>query len=181
MSRWVSVALHPFVVFMVLALLAAWQMDRASFGRTFAGMTVVIAVVGAFIAQRRRGGHWQTVDASDKRDRPLLYALVLALLLGYVAWIGASSPTVAGVIAIVAMVSVAALLNGWIKLSLHVASLAFAGVAMLALSPQLAVAALMLVPVLGWSRIALHRHSLAEVVGGALLGLLAGLALRQVG
>jgi len=181
LARLVSVVLHPFAVFMALALLAAWRLDRASFGRTVLGMTVVIAVVAAFIVQRRRGGHWQTVDASEKRDRPLLYALVLAVLLGYAAWMGPSSPTVAGVLAVLAMVCVAALLNGWIKLSLHLASLAFAGVAMLSLSPSLAATALVLLPVLAWSRLALGRHTPAEVAGGAVLGLLTGWTLRQLG
>jgi hypothetical protein len=179
LARVLSVVLHPFAVFAALALLAAWRLDRAAFGRTAIGMAVVIAVMAVFIAQRRRSGRWTTVDASHKRDRPLLYALMLALLVGYGWWMGgAASPAVAGLIAVGAMVFTAAVLNRWIKLSLHMASLAFAGVAALSLVRVIGIAALLLLPLLAWSRLKMRRHTPAEVIGGAILGLAFGCMLQ---
>ena len=85
-----------------------------------------------------------------------------------------------GVLAAVAMLCVAGIANRWIKLSLHMASLAFASVAAWALWPAAAIAALVALPLLGWARLRMARHTLVEVLGGATLGLLAGMVLLAV-
>lgn len=174
-ARAVSVLLHPFAVFAALSLLASWRLDPASVPRTAIGIGVAVAIVWAFVLQRRRAGHWQTVDASRRQERPLLYLLALAVAGGYWWWMGgAASATSAGILAAVAMLCIAGLANRWIKLSLHVACLAFAGIALLPLLPVAGVVALALVPLLAWARLRMARHTLPEVVGGALLGLAFG-------
>lgn len=178
LARAVSVLLHPFAVFMALALLAAWRLDPASVPRTAAGIAVAVAIVWAFVLQRRRSGRWQTVDASRPQERPALYLLVLAVAGGYWWWLGGSgSPASIGVLAAIAMLCAAGLANRWIKLSLHMASLAFAGVALLGLVPMAGLIALALLPLLGWSRLRMGRHALSEVLGGAVLGLACAAAL----
>ncbi len=157
LARAVSVLLHPFAVFAALALIAAWRLDPASLPRTAVGIAISIGVVWLFVLQRRRGGHWQTVDASRRQERPQLYALALLVAGGYWWWMGGhASATSIGLLAVVALLCAAGIVNRWIKLSLHMASLAFAGVALL--------------PLLGWARLRMARHTLPEVVGGALLG-----------
>ena len=174
-ARLLSIVLHPFAVFAALALAAAARLDPASFARTATGIGVATAVMALFILQRRRSGRWQTVDASRAVERPLLYAVVLVVVVGYWLWMGgrgsASSP---GVLAAVAMLCVAGIANRWIKLSLHMASLAFASVAAWALWPVAGAVALALLPALGWARLRMARHALPEVLGGAVLGLAAG-------
>ena len=174
-ARWVSVALHPFAVFAALAVVAAWRLDPASLWRSAGGIGVAVAIIWAFVLQRRRAGHWQTVDASRRQERPLLYLLALAVAGGYWWWMGGGgSPASRGVLAAVAMLCIAAAANRWIKLSLHMASLAFAAMALWALLGPPALAALALLPLLGWSRLRMGRHTPAEVVAGAALGLLCG-------
>lgn len=181
-ARWTSILLHPFAVFAALALIAAWRMDPASLPRTAIGMAVAVAIVWAFVLQRRRSGRWGTVDASDRRERPVLYALALVVAAGYWLWLGGrASSTGQGVVAIIAMLCVAGIANRWIKLSLHMASLAFAAVSLLALWPTVGLVALALLPLLGWSRLRMARHTMPEVIGGTGLGLLAGIALRLIG
>src|SRR5690606_29482504 len=151
------------------------RLDPASLSRTAIGIATAIAIVWVFILQRRRAGHWQTVDASRRRERPLLYALALLVAGGYWWWMGGrASAASAGVLAAVAMLCVAGIANRWIKLSLHMASLAFGAVVMLLLAPPVGNGAIALLPVLGWSRLRMARHTWPEVVGGGLLGLLAG-------
>jgi len=180
-ARVVSIVLHPFPVLAALALLAAWRVDPASLSRTALGIGVAIAIVSGFIWQRRRGGHWQTVDASRRQERPLLYALALLVAGAYWLWMGGrASATSSGVLAAVAMLCVAGLANRWIKLSLHMASLSFAGVAAWPLWPAAAIVALAALPLLGWARLRMARHSLVEVIGGAALGLATGFALLRV-
>lgn len=174
-ARVVSILLHPFAVFAALALLSAWRLDPDSLPRTVTGVAIAIAIVWAFVLQRRRAGHWQTVDASRRRERPLLYLLALVVAGGYWWWMGGrDSATSSGVLAVVAMLCAAGIANRWIKLSLHMASLAFAGVALLPLWRGIGFVALALLPLLGWARLRMARHALPEVVGGALLGLICG-------
>ncbi|MCD9006378.1 hypothetical protein LDO31_09045 [Luteimonas sp. XNQY3] len=181
-ARVVSIALHPFLVLAALALLAAWRVDPASLVRTALGIGAAIAIVSLFIWQRRRGGHWQTVDASRRQDRPLLYALALLVAAGYWLWMGGrASATSNGVLAAVLMLCVAGIANRWIKLSLHMASLAFAGVAAWPLWPVATVLALVALPLLGWARLNMARHTMPEVLGGAALGLLSGAVLLATG
>jgi len=60
--------------------------------------------------------------------------------------------------------------NRWVKVSGHVAIAVFAGVALLQVSPVVRWVMLGCVPVLGWSRVALGRHTVAEVVVGLVGG-----------
>ena len=177
-ARWVSILLHPFGVFAGLALIAAWRLDPASLPRTAVGMAVAVSVVWGFVLQRKHSGRWGTVDASQRRERPALYALALLVALGYWWWMGGrGSAASSGVLATVAMLCVGGIANHWIKLSLHMASLAFVALLMLQLAPPAGIVCIVLLPLLGWSRLRMGRHSLPEVVGGAVLGILAGTGL----
>lgn len=176
LARIVSIVLHPFAVFAGVTVLAAWTLDRESLPRVLSGLGVAIGVVWLFVAHRVRSGRWGTVDASRRRERPLLYALVLLVLPLLWLWLGAASPLARGLAAAIAMLGLAAVLNRWLKLSLHMASLAFSGFASWPLSPLVGAGAVVLLPVLAWSRLRLGRHTWPEVVGGMLLGALAGVA-----
>ena len=182
LARWTSILLHPFAVFAALSLLVAWRMDPASLSRTAIGIAAAVAIVWVFVLQRRKSGRWGTVDASDRRERPALYALVLVVAAGYWLWLGGrASTTGQGVLAVIAMLCVAGIANRWIKLSLHMASLAFAAVSLLGVWPLAGIVALALLPLLAWSRLAMARHTLPEVIGGTGLGLLVAIALRLIG
>ena len=174
LARIVSVVLHPFAVFSALAMVAAWRLDPASLPRLALGMAVAVAVVWTFVWQRHRSGHWGTVDASSRRERPLLYAVLLTVAVVFAAWVGRASPLAGGVFAVIGMLCVAGIANRWIKLSLHMASLAFCVVVLWRLERGAALAALALLPLLGWARLRMSRHTLAEVLGGCALGLLCG-------
>lgn len=174
-ARALSLLLHPFAVFTALVLVAAWRLDPAALPKALLGVAVVVAIVWAFVLQRWRSGRWSTVDASHPRERPLLYGLALLLAGGWWWWMGGrASPLSSGAVAAVAMLCVAGLANRWIKLSLHMASLLFAGVALLGLWWPAAVALLLAAPPLAWSRLRMARHTLPEVLGGALLGAVVG-------
>ncbi|KAF1691623.1 hypothetical protein CSC62_15645 [Pseudoxanthomonas jiangsuensis] len=166
-----SLLLHPFAVFVVLALVAAWRLSPQAMARAGLGMAVGGAGGWGFVWRRWRSGRWSTVDASRPQERPWLYALSLGLAGGYWLWLGGrASPLSAGVLAVVGMLCVAGLANRWIKLSLHMASLAFVALLSLWLYRPLGIALLLALPLLAWSRLRLGRHSPAEVAGGALLG-----------
>ncbi|MFD0322892.1 hypothetical protein [Lysobacter gummosus] len=178
-ARWVSILLHPFVVFIGLTMLSARALAPRGLWPSLIGVALAVVATGAFIAHRRRGGHWTTVDASRSSERPLLYAVLLGVLAICWWWMRERAAALApGIAAVAAMLVVAALCNRWIKLSLHMASMAFAAVSLSALSPSWALAGAVLLPLLGWARVRMARHTLMEVIGGTALGAVAALALQ---
>ncbi|WP_064750138.1 hypothetical protein [Lysobacter antibioticus] len=176
LARAVSIALHPFAVFLALTVLGVRALAPQAFAAAMAAVGAAVAVVWLFVWQRHRSGRWSTVDASHPSERPVLYLLLLWVLALVWWWMrGRAAVLGHGIVAVAAMLVAAALLNRWIKLSLHMASLSFAGVALWPLAPTAAAIGLASLPLLGWARLRMRRHRLAEVIGGAALG--AGFAL----
>ena len=164
---------HPFT-FIVLLLLLPFLMRGETSALRIASIVVVAGLVplGLFMRQRSASGRWETVDASARAARPMAYlaGFVALLPLGlYFLFVERSATLARGCAAIGAMFGVAAALNRWIKLSGH---LAFAGFATLVLGRMglgYAIAMALFIPLLGWSRLALSRHTFPEVIGGLLL------------
>jgi membrane-associated phospholipid phosphatase len=176
-ARAVSIVGHPFV-FVVLLLLMPFFLRGQLSALRIAGVVIVAALIplGLFMRQRFTSGRWQTVDASARADRPAAYlagfAAVLPLGL-YFQFIEHSSVLFRSCVVVAAMFGAAFALNRWIKLSGH---LAFAGFAALILGDirlTYAVPMALFIPVLAWSRLALQRHTIKEVVGGFVLGIIA--------
>jgi membrane-associated phospholipid phosphatase len=78
------------------------------------------------------------------------------------------------------MMAIGAGLNRWIKGSGHMAFAALSAVVLARLSLGYTIAIALFIPWLAWSRLKLQRHTLIEVIGGGVLGLLAGGAMLLV-
>lgn len=178
-ARWTSIVAHPFVIFTVLLLLPLLLRGQWSALRV-AGVVALAALLplGVFMWRRHRTGHWSTVDASDRRERPLAFGalyVVLLPMLAYFHWVEHSPLLVRGGLIVGAMVAVAATANRWIKGSGHMAFATFGAVVLVYVFPVSAAVFGVVLPALGWSRVHLGRHTRIEVLAGTLLGLLAGL------
>lgn len=174
LARLLSILGHPFAA---VALLALADPTRPGVAAAVAG--VVIAMLAALVARQRRTGAWSTVDASDRRERPILYAVAVAgVAAGLLAATATSHRELArGLLAVLVLLAAGAALNHWIKSSLHVAFAALAAVAWLARDPLAGLALAGAVPALAWARVRMRRHSVAEVAWGAALGLAGGAVL----
>jgi hypothetical protein len=181
-ARALGIAVHPVVSMAALVFLVSAQGGgewHSGLRRTGAVSAGVLLPVLAFCVFQVRSGRWANVDASSREERPALFGVVNALLAAAAAALylrGAPGAFVAGVCAALALASAAWILNRRIKLSLHLAFGAYAATALLASVGS--AAAIVLVPALvalGWARMEAKRHSLAEVVGGAGLGVATGL------
>ncbi len=129
--------------------------------------------LGIFMWRRHASGRWQDIDASRPKDRPTLYiaAFVVLVPLGlYFLFLEPSSDMIRGGAAIGLMLVAAAAFNRWIKLSLHTAFAVFTGLILAKISLAYGLAMLVFIPLIGWSRVALSRHTVREVLGGCVLG-----------
>ena len=186
LARWVSVVAHPFVTALVLAAAAeSRRVGPAAAARTvgLVGALFVLPLVVLTARQVRRGA-WSTVDASDPRERPVLFLVGaggLLALLGYFARAHPGTPLVAGTAGVLVMVAVCAAVTPWVKLSLHMAAAALAASVLLGRGIAVGWLPAAALPVLGWSRVALGRHRWGEVALGAAVGACTGALVVRFG
>ncbi len=178
-ARAVSIIGHPAVVMPVAVLWAATRQDADAGAARSAlwAAGAVIALVLVYSIVQVRAGRWAHVDASVPAERVHLNLLLAGALAAATAGLwhtGANDAVVAGAALSAAIVVIALAARRALKLSLHCA---FAGYATALLWPSLAPMLLLagLTAAVAWSRLALRRHTRAEVVAGLVVGGAAGL------
>jgi hypothetical protein len=180
-ARMISVILHPVAtVLLLVATVAARSSGRESLRIVLLTVGVVLAPITALIAFQARTGRWQNADASIPRERHVLFAVSLGFVLALAVIVRISTPgsvLVRGALAVCGLIAVAWALLPWVKLSLHMTFAAFTATVLAFISWPLGVAVFVLLPLLAWARLRMKRHSVAEVVVGAVAGVTAGLLL----
>lgn len=177
-ARWLSDVGSP-PVFTGLALGVAAGAGRHGLLITFGwatGLTLLVAGVPlVYVLMLVRQGKVTDVHLPHRRERigPIavtLGAVVIAVLVSRVLTAPALLQRV--LIAYLAQSLVLALTTLWWKISFHAAAVSFyAGLAVAVWGVQ-AAPLLLLVPLIGWARLALQRHTLAQVCAGSAVGLL---------
>jgi len=159
----------------LLVLLLSWTMDRAAAWRITGFVAAMGLIPTGFLIWRYASRRKQATDAPvHKTDRTILYFSLLAVLLlssVYFHFVEHSAFLVRGSVVTALMAAVAAVLNRWIRLSLHLAFAVFSGLILAQIHPGYGLPILIFAPLLAWSRLALLRHTLSEVIGGSALGL----------
>jgi membrane-associated phospholipid phosphatase len=173
-ARRVTYWLEPKNWLIVTVLAIGWHADgRAGLGWGLLAALFTAVLPTIFIGAGVRRGRWSDRNVGARRPRLIVLAFITAsvaiglvllavlgaprLLTGYLAFMLAS-------VAALALVTVA-----W-KISIHCA-VASGSVAILALTyGPLVLPAYLLVALLGWSRVAVKDHTVAQVVVGAVLG-----------
>ena len=178
LARWISIAAHPFV--MVLLLVGAVEAHRgpAAAARSIAAVALLFVLpVAVLIVRQTRRGAWSTVDASDPRERPLLYLVGgagLVALFGYLLATQPATPLLRGALGTLGMLAVCAAATRWVKISLHVTVAALASAILLGRGIPLGWLLAAVVPLLAWARVAMGRHRWIEVALGLVAGAAAG-------
>jgi membrane-associated phospholipid phosphatase len=173
------VAGHPAVLMPVAAIIASRGFDVAA---AFWASLACAAVAMGYCFHKVRRGEWTHIDASVPAERAqfnVRAGLCLLAAAGTFALAGLhiGIPLVAGLSGLVVLA--AHLLRGLAKLSLHTAFAVFA--ATLVWPHHTAVAGFAAVAIaVGWSRLALRRHSATDIALGALAGVSAGLLFQGV-
>jgi hypothetical protein len=183
-AAWVSILAHPFVMVGLLVAVPAMRRSPGSALRSvlFVTLTIVVPLAVLMVRQVRRG-RWANVDASNASERPVLFTVALAGLVAALGWLFLNDPQsflIRGLLVVAAFLLLASILTRWVKLSLHVAFAALTATALCLIGSPVGYALAAIVPVLFWSRIALARHRVHELVVGLLLGVLTGFVLVRI-
>ena len=181
-ARLISIIGHPFVMIVLLVLVLSWAMNPAGAWRITGFVAIMGSIPTGWLVWRRLSVHGnQAQPACKSSTRAILYLSILAVLLLSSAYFYLVEPSVflaRGSLVTAMMVAVAAAFNRWLNLSLHLAFAVYSGLILAKIHPGYGVPLLLLLaPLLAWSRLTLLRHTLPEVMGGAILGFGAALVL----
>lgn len=179
LTQWISVIGHPFVLMPLLTGIVAYHLLPAREAAIVEAVAlgVVIIPTGLYTLIQVCRGSWNDLDVSDQRQRNQFYAILLPLLLllAIISWMSDLPRAIPlGAMGIMTLVAAAFVLNTWVKVSLHTGFAIFAAETLFLFRPGWAVGVFCLALMVGWSRVALGRHTVAEVVFGGLLGSVVG-------
>ena len=174
-ARVITEALQPPITVALLLLLSP-AMEPGFPGTVWFGAVAVLFVCVlplAAVVLLVRMGKVTDHHVSDRKQRaPVLAMTVVSLLagLGVLLAINAPYSVIVAVLAIVGGVVVLAAISLFWKISGHAGSIALTTViSVLVLGVQW-LPLLLLIPAVGWSRVVLRAHTVAQVVAGALVG-----------
>jgi membrane-associated phospholipid phosphatase len=178
-ARSLSIVGHPLVVSPGATWIAL--ASRTSGARVVPLALALFALLAVCIAvyswTQVRSGRWTHVDASASRERRSLNSFLLAVLSVCAAalWLQPHARAIAlGLTLSCCVIGAAMLAAGRLMISLHVAFVVFASIILWQVSVTVVAGALVFTAAVGWARLELGRHTLAEVVAGAALGFAAG-------
>ena len=170
-ARWISIVGHPLA--MVPASILVIGAHHLPWSKTLAILAVVgaaLTVIALYVKAGVRRGQLSDVDLSVRAQRAPTYRVALMLTGGAYLLQCALGFASNGPLGALAVLVPSAVLNHWIKVSLHAAFAVYAAVLVGLFAPGwlalFAPAALAVV----WSRLALGRHTFPEVVLGACVG-----------
>ncbi|MDQ3280396.1 MAG: hypothetical protein M3Q69_03185 [Acidobacteriota bacterium] len=172
LARALSVAGHPFLLVPLTVALST----RSVFWTSVIAASTTLPML-AIIARKVRRGAWSDFDVSRREQRPALYYAAAPLLLacaGLLYWFGAAPRLMRSLAAGMIMFAVGLLANRFLKVSMHAMFAAFCGVTLVHDFPRALVAVVAIALAIAWSRLHLERHTMMEVLVGALVGGAAG-------
>jgi membrane-associated phospholipid phosphatase len=173
---------HPFVLLPVTVTLVSLK-DVPPARALVIGASAAIAIVAPLLVMIRRkvkGGQWSDHDVSDPAQRHSFYpgALAILSLACVLLWLaGMPAMVVRGCVVSVALLVVGMLITRRSKISLHMIFGGYCATLIGGVSLLLGGVAFALIAAVAWSRVALGRHSLGQVVAGTALGVAGGLFL----
>jgi membrane-associated phospholipid phosphatase len=180
-AKAVTEVCSPAVVVFLLPIAVAWQatayrlLPTLGWGLVVAVFTSVLPMV--FIVRGARRGRWDGHHVRDREHRflPLVVALgsgavgLVALLAGH-----APRDVIALACSMLVTLAVCILITRWWKVSLHTTVAGGAAATITLLYGPAWLASFLLVALIGWSRVVLTDHTVAQVIAGALLGPVSG-------
>ena len=174
-ARWLTEAFQPPVVVTIQLLISPLVQDgfpaTMAYGALSALFVCVLPLLLLLVLVRL--GKVTDHHVSDRRQRlPVLLIALASILAGLLVLSAAGAPAsvIAMVLAVVGGVVVLAAVSPFWKISGHAAAISCSAVvAVLMLGPAWT-PLLLLIPAVGWSRVVLRAHTLAQVVAGTLFG-----------
>lgn len=174
-ARSISIILSPIVISLPLIALVAFYHERSRLmALLYTAITLLFTSIGPllYILIGVRRGKFSDVDVSirSQRSGPFLFTILSALIALFMlaAFHGPRDLDTLLLIMIVSGV-IMMITTFWWKISIHTSSLASAATILTALYGTIMLPLFLLVALVGWSRVVLRRHTIAQVIAGSVL------------
>ncbi len=185
-ARHVSNILAPATISLPFILLVAfYQAQNLLAAFVYACITLFFLSIGPllYIIIGVRRGKLSDIDVSRRAERagPFLFG-ILSVTIGWLVLALMNGPKNLQTVMIITAVSGAVMMVitlRW-KISIHASSLGGAATMLTALYGAVVLPTFVLVALVSWSRVALRRHTIAQVVAGALAGIAISVAILKI-
>lgn len=181
----ISTVGHPFVLLpLTVTLSLAGQMRPAQLffvGTVYTGSIIVPLIF--MIRRKVRRQEWMDSDVSDVRQRWQLYVvtlIVVTLALAVFWLLGFPRPLLLGTIVSLVLLIAGMFINVWSHISMHMMFGGYCAVIACGASLSLSLIASSFLLALAWSRLALGRHTVIQIVSGMVIGAIAGAVLLRL-
>lgn len=176
LARLISFLFNPyFLILPIPYLLVLHQTGDPRYSLSWTLFTLFfLGAVGLSVLILVRRGYFTDLDISKREQRPLFFFLLVFFAIVYfIALYFFQGPLILFVAlsGIFFSIVVFSFINTRIKASIHVASITGLIVSFSLLYSGAFFLLLFLIPLIGWSRIKIHRHTRSEVIVGAALGI----------
>lgn len=174
-ARVLTEVFQPPVVVTVL-LLVSPAVDPGFPGTIWAGLLgafFVCILPMSYVLVMVKLGKITDHHVSDRRQRPMLLLLALvSVVAGLLVLQLLKGPVSvsAMIIALIAGIAILAVVSAFWKMSGHASAIAAAAVIVVLMFGPLWLPVLLVVPAVGWSRVVVRAHTLAQVIAGSLFG-----------
>jgi len=177
-ARQISTLLSPMVISLPLIVLVAhYHTSNMLTTSIYAGLVFFFLSIGpmAYILIGVHLGKFTDVDVSQRTQRigPFLFGLISAMA-GLFMLVLTRGPKSLETLLVITIVSGAVMMitTFWWKISIHASSLAGAVTILVILYGTLVLPAFLLLLPLGWSRVVLRRHTVAQVITGSIVSII---------
>ena len=174
-AKIISVVLAPLVIVVpglfLLVLIQKHNLQIALYWMLL--LLCFIVPLWAVIFWLTKAKKFSDFDVSTQKQRPLLFAIEAIFTAGYllVAYLfNAPKEVFVGVVTVVALLSVIAVVNKFIKASGHLSMLSGGLTLFVLVGGWIFTLGYLLIPILAWARLKTKRHTFREVILGIIIG-----------
>lgn len=181
-AKVISILGHPFLTIPIYTLAITFSVceikDALFISFIIVGCFFVPVILWNFINTKR--GKYTNFDVSDQKERGSMYVFVIPILTAvlFIFYLShQSSSLILTILFALILTVVSYLINFKIKCSGHISLTIFLSFIVLPKNLTAAFILLICALIIGWSRIALKRHTFIEVLAGMIIGLIIGLSM----
>lgn len=181
-AKYISIIGHPMITisaFVMIVMFAAEEFYKALFiSFLTVGCIVVPNVIRNYIKTKK--GQYTNFDVSDRRQRNSMYifALPLVFIITVVMYYTRQSNNLClSVLFGLLLLMISFIVNFFIKCSGHVSLTIYLSFLIIPMNFTAGIIVLLSSGLIGWSRVELKRHTLKEVIAGAVIGLAIGISM----
>lgn len=175
LARLISLIANPLFVLIPLPFLLIYKTTgniNYALQWTYYSFIFIFLVV-AFVLYAVKKGMFTDFDVSKREQRPMLFSVTILIGLCYIIGLYMfHGPLILfiTIFGIIAGVFIASIVNTQIKASIHVATISAVTSAVSIIYGGKYWLLLILIPIVGWSRVKIKRHTVLETIIGGILG-----------